>query len=226
GPPVTAITLGLANPRDLVFGGGPTPTPEPELMIRIYSDDAYPFSSASNAELLAESGSELPAWVDAEEDVEFYCRVSGIADLNAALINCKRRYFLRDGTETRAPGGYVEYVLGCWLLATRFLQAVNRAVSEHGAPAGCRLIAGTVDLNANFITVIGTDRPAAKARTSSPAAEPGFAVLTAKPYVPREDPTAEAPTATLRQRLVAPQSAAEGGAKRGFLARLFRRRPG
>ncbi|MEO9131036.1 MAG: hypothetical protein ABI240_07495 [Sphingomonas sp.] len=221
GPPITAITLGLANPRDLVFGA--PQNPEPDLMIRIYSDEAFPFSRARNADLLAESRSELPAWIDAEEDVEFYCKVSGIAELNAALINCKHRYFLRDGTQSRAPGGYVEYVLGCWLLATRFLQSVTQAASEHGVPDACRLIVGTVELNADYIAVIGADQPAAAAPTNAPPAETGFAVLTAKPYVPREDPTAEAPTATLRQRINAPEAAAGRQPKPGFLARLLGR---
>jgi len=219
GPAITAITVGLTNQRDLVFEAGPSP--EPELMIRIYSDEAFPFSGTRKADLLAESQQELPAWIDAEEDVEFYCKVSGIAQLNAALINCKRRYFLREGHESRAPGAYVEYVLGCWLLATRFLQAVNRAVTEHGAPDACRLIAGTVGMNADFISVIGPEPTAAAVRKHAPAAEPAFAVLTAKPYVPREDPTAEPPPSTFRQRVVAPVP--EEKPQGGFLARLFGR---
>jgi len=221
GPPVTAITVGLTNQRDLVFEAGPSP--EPELMIRIYSDEAFPFSGTRKADLLAESQQELPAWIDAEEDVEFYCKVSGIAELNAALINCKRRYFLREGHESRAPGAYVEYVLGCWLLATRFLQAVNQAVADHGAPDACRLIVGTVGMNADFISVIGPEPTAAAVRKAAPAAEPAFAVLTAKPYVPREDPTAEPPPSTFRQRIVAPVPAPEDKAEGGFLARLFGR---
>jgi hypothetical protein len=226
GPPVTAITLGLTNPPDLVFEAGATH--EPELLLGLYSDEAFAFGRASNAELLAECEKELPAWVGAEEDVEFYCTLSGLAELNTALINCKHRRFLRDGrdgVEGRAPGGYVEFKLGSWLLATRFLQAAERAVAEHGLPAACRLIAGAIEVNADFITVLGAERPAAPTSTrSAPVSEPAFATLTVKPWVPRDDPTVDdlASGPTLRQRISAaePTPAAQ---PRGFLGRMFGR---
>jgi hypothetical protein len=225
GPAITAITVGLTNPPDLVFEPGQTN--EPDLLIGLYSDEAYPFSRPTKAELLAECAKELPAWVGAEEDVEFYCKVSGLAELNTALIHCKHRRFLRDGrdgVEGRAPGGYVEFVLASWLLATRFLQATERAVSDNALPVGCRLIAGTVDINADFVAVLGPERPcAAESSVSHP--ESGFAPLTIKPWVPREDPTAAAPaiSQTLRQRLAPVESETPIEPQRGFLARLFGR---
>ncbi|MFL6851037.1 MAG: hypothetical protein ACJ8EH_09305, partial [Sphingomicrobium sp.] len=55
--------------------------------------------------------------------------------------------------------------------------------------------------------------------------EPAFAPLTVKPWVPREDPTADAPASgpTIRQRinLVEPEVPAKPGT--GFLAKLFSR---
>ena len=225
GPPITAITLGLTNPPDLVFELGQTH--EPDLLLGLYSNEAFPFSSANKTDLLAECAKEFPAWMGAEEDVEFYCTLSGLAELNTALINCKHRYFLRDGrdgVEGRAPGGYVEYVLASWLLATRFLQAVEKAVAEHGLPTGCRLIAGTVEVNADFVTVLGTAQALA-AKPVAPGAEPAFAMLTVKPWVPREDPTADplASGATLRQRIrpIDPEVAEHQPG--GFLSRLFGR---
>ncbi|NUR12371.1 MAG: hypothetical protein HOQ20_11095 [Bradyrhizobium sp.] len=227
GPPVTAITLGLTNPPDLVFEAGKTHAPE--LLLGLLSDESFAFSRATNADLLAECGKEIPAWAGAEEDVEFYCTLSGLAELNTALINCKHRRFLRDGrdgVEGRAPGGYVEYVVGSWLLATRFLQAAERAVAEHGLPDGCRLIAGAVEVNADFITVLGEDQPAAATseRSATPA-EPAFAPLTMKPWVPREEPTDTAPAngPTLRQRITAAEPVQAEQPKRGFMARLFGR---
>jgi hypothetical protein len=227
GPSITAITLGLTNPPDLVFEAGRTH--EPDLLIGLYSDEAFPFSRTGKADLLAECGKEFPAWAGAEEDVEFYCRGSGLAELNTALINCKHRRFLRDGrdgVEGRAPGGYVEFVLGSWLLATRFLQATERAVADHGLPAGCRLIAGAVDVNADFVTVLGDDQSAVSASSHcAVSAEPAFAPLTMKPWVPREDPTVDASAngPTLRQRLTPVEPAPTPPAPRGFLARLFGR---
>lgn len=226
GPRITCITVGLTNPPDLVFEAGQTH--EPDLLLSLYSDEAFRFSRANEADLLAECAKELPAWTEAEEDVEFYCTLSGLAELNTALINCKHRRFLRDGrdgVEGRAPGGYVEYVLGSWLLATRFLQATERALSDSGLPAGCRLIAGAVDVNADFITVLGPAQPsAAPDEHSAPPQEPTFAPLTLKPWVPREDPTADASAngPTLRQRL-SPVEAAPAAPKQTLLARLFGR---
>lgn len=226
GPPITAITLGLTNPPDLVFEAGQTH--EPDLLLGLYSDEAFPFSRANEDELLAECAKELPGWVGAEEDVEFYCTISGLAELNTALINCKHRYFLRDGrdgVEGRAPGGYVEYALGCWLLATRFLQAVERAVADHGLPAGCRLLAGTVEVNADFVAILGIGGPSPARSAPAPAAEPAFAPLTVKPWVPREDLTADdlAKGSTLRQRLMPVEREPVPPPRRGFLGRLFGR---
>ncbi|GAA0299139.1 hypothetical protein GCM10009087_06220 [Sphingomonas oligophenolica] len=225
GPPITAITLGLTNQRDLVFEAGEAG--EPDLLLGLYSDDSFPFSDTSRADLLAECDKDLPAWVDAEEDVEFHLTFSGIAQLNTALINCKHRYFLRDGrdgVEGRAPGGYVEFILASWLLATRFLQAAQRAVSEECLPAGCRLIAGTIGINADFVAILGPEPTftAASAPRAAPA-QPGFATLSMKPWVPREDPTADPPATaqTLRQRINEPVAAAEP--RPGLLARLFAR---
>ena len=227
GPPVTAITLGLTNPPDLVFEAGRSQ--EPHLLLGLFSDETFPFSRASKADLLAECGKELPAWAGADEDVEFYCTVSGLAELNTALIHCKHRRFLRDGrdgVEGRAPGGYVEFVLGSWLLATRFLQATEQAVSDHGLPAGCRLLAGTVDVNADFISVLGPDQSSPPMSAPSPSpTEPSFAPLTFKPWVPREDPTADGSTSgpTLRQRLTPVEPVPAAQPRRGILARLFGR---
>jgi hypothetical protein len=221
GPPVTAITLGLTNPPDLVFEPGGTH--QPDLLLGLYSDEAFPFSRASKADLLAECGKECPAWVGGEEDVEFYCTISGLDALNTALIHCKHRRFLRDGrdgVEGRAPGGYVEYVLGSWLLATRFLQAVERATAD----ASFRLIVGTVDVNADFVTVLGPDAPARPVIAAAPA-EPAFAPLTFTPWVPKEDPTADALASgpTLRQRIKSVEPEPVEQPRPGFLARLFGR---
>lgn len=227
GPPITAITLGLTNSPDLVFEAGRTH--DPELLLGLYSDEGFPFSRSSKAEVLLECGKDLPAWSGAEEDVEFYCTISGLAELNTALIQCKHRRFLRDGrdgVEGRAPGGYVEFVLGCWLLATRFLQATERAISDFGLPAGCRLIAGTLEVNADFISLVAPSGFPGRAPTSAaPGAEPAFAALTMKPWLPREDPTADARTngPTLRQRLKPAEPEPAAPAERSFFARLFAR---
>jgi len=226
GPAITGITLGLTNPPDLVFDQGQTH--EPDLLLGLYSDEAFLFSRASSSDVLAECGMDMPAWSGAEEDVEFYCTVAGLADLNTALINCKHRRFLRDGrdgVQGRAPGGYVEFVLGSWLLVTRFLQAAQRAVAEHGLPAGCRLIVGSIDVNADFVTLLGAEPKQAADRRRAASSEPAFAPLTIKPWVPREDLDAQAPDTgpTLRQRLAPVEHEPVEEHRRGFLSNLLTR---
>jgi hypothetical protein len=228
GPPVTAITLGLTNPPDLVFEPGKTV--EPDLLLGLYSDEAFPFSRASKADLLAECARELPVWVGAEEDIEFHCATTGLAELNTALIHCKHRHFLRDGrdgVEGRAPGGYVEFLLANWLLATRFLQAAERAISDEVLPTDLRLIVGTVEVNSDFVTVLGSDHPSTLLLTpSNVPVQPVTATLTVKPWVRREDSDAKNPASgsTLRQRLLPAAQELEEQPRLGFLARLFGRR--
>ena len=242
GPPVTAITLGLTNAPDLVFDAGQAH--EPELLLGLYSDEAYPFSTVAADALLDECSTDLPAWVGKEEDVEFYCASAGLGELNAALVGHKHRHFLRDGrdgVEGRAPGGYVEYVLGCWLRSTLFLQAVQRAARQ--LPAGCRLVAGAVAMSADFVTLVEQRKPPAATRKKAvKPSEPQFATLTIKPWVPREEEVADASPASgasLRQRVLQGEAesvrpataesvpAAAPAPKPGWLARLFRfgRRP-
>lgn len=206
GPAITALTVGMTNEPDLVFEAGAMH--EPTVLFGLYSDDGYDFSAATPEELLAECGEETPGWTDQEEDVEFYTEIVGLAELNTALIQCKHRYFLHDGRDDgvsgRAPGGYVEYILGCWLRAIRFVQAVERAIEEHGLPDGARVIAGAVEINTDFATVIEPTRRGKKGKGGKAIAAPApVAVLSVKPWVPRPDPTIDEPAsgATFRQRI-------------------------
>jgi hypothetical protein len=229
GPPVTAITIGITNPPDLVFEAGVEH--RPDLLINLYSDEAFEFTRRTKAELLAECESDMPPWIGGEEDVEFYCTISGLDALNTALIQCKHRHFLRDGRDGvagRAPGGYVEYQLASWFMATLFREAVERAITDHGLPQGCRPIAGSVDMNADFACVLGSDQAFAPKRESTArTGEAAYASLTLKPWVPRDDPEAQPAATTLRQRIQSvepepePQPEAESAPRPGLFARLF-----
>lgn len=243
GPAITAITVGLTNEPDLVFDGGAEH--EPTLVIALYSDDSFPFSTAASQRLLDECLSDHPAFAGAEEDVEFYSVLTGLAPLNTALIQSKHRYFLRDGcdgVEGRAPGGYCEYVLGTWLRALRFCQALERAADDHGLPDGARLVAGTFGLHTDFACLMREGEAVTPAQAAAEIAP--VATLTMKRWEPRHDPLADlnAPVSgssgsALRKRVateIAPEpkpkivATPEPMAEQpepgpGFLARLFRR---
>jgi hypothetical protein len=225
GPPITAITVGITNPADLVFEPGVDH--QPDLLINLYSDEAFAFTQRTRAEILAECESDMPPWIGAEEDVEFYCTVAGLDDLNTALVHCKHRHFLRDGrdgVEGRAPGGYVEFQLASWFMATLFLQSVERAIAMHGLPESCRPIVGSVDMNADFVCVLGSDRAHAPRREPATATtEAAYAALTVKPWVPRQDVDALPTATTFRQRVQSAEAEPEAAPRPGFVARLFGR---
>ncbi|MCJ8191078.1 hypothetical protein [Sphingomicrobium aestuariivivum] len=216
GPPISAITAGLGNEPDLVFDL--TKEHEPTLIFALYSDDMFDFSALSDEQLLDQCMSECPGWVGHEEDVEFYVNIEGLAPLNTALIQCKHIHFLRDGrdgVEGRAPGGYVEYQLGCWLRATRFLQAIDAKVKKVGLPKGVRLITGLIGMNADLATLLGQRKaPAAPSMLAQKGGAKGssedqFATLTMKKWVPKHDPLADMESgSSLRQRIAASEEEA------------------
>ncbi len=202
GPPITCITAGLANDPDLVFAPGADH--EPDLMFNLYSDDEFDFTAQDDAALLAACEDECPGWIGHEEDVEFYVGIEGLAALNSALVQCRHRNYLRDGhedVEGRAPGGYVEYVLACWLRCTRFLQAIARAIDAHGLPEGVRLVVGTVGLNTDLATLLGTRAGPAPREAAGPA----MASLTLgnweRGQALEEEPPAAPSGSSLRQRI-------------------------
>jgi hypothetical protein len=246
GPAITAIVAGLTNEPDLVFKGDATH--DPTLVLALYSDDHFLFSTAPRDQLLGECLKEAPAFAGNDEDVEFYAVLKGLAPLNTLLIQSKHRFFLRDGrdgVEGRAPGGYCEYVLGTWVRALRFLQALDRVVEAHGLPHGARLIAGTSALHTNFACLLRESERHAVADEAedSGASIAMLATLAAPRSSPRHDPLAdlhaiaeEGSGASLRKRLAGggdvagapspaplpPTSAARKG-WRAFVARLLGR---
>ncbi|MBW0144030.1 hypothetical protein [Sphingomicrobium clamense] len=202
GPAVTCITAGLFNAPDLVFGKGQEY--EPDLLFNLYSDDEYQFLDRDNDALLAECGEDNPGWVGHEEDVEFYVTVAGLAPLNTCLIQCRHRIYDRgapDALTDRAPGGYVEYVLACWLRTTRFLQAMAREIETLGLPEGARLIVGAFGLDADLAAVIGE-----RTERSAPAKSnnDGLATLTITNWergAASEEEEEQSTGSSLRQRL-------------------------
>lgn len=233
GPPITAITVGLTNEPDLVFSAGDEH--EPVLVLALYSDDSFPFSTAPADRIIAECLSNNPAFAGEEEDVEFYATLTGLAPLNSALIQSMHRYYLRGTDDDRAPGGYVEYVMGTWVRALRFLQALDRAATTHGLPGGARLVAGTFGLDTDFAALL--DRGPVVSLDKASSAPAPVASLTMKKWEPKPDPLADmyesAGTTSIRQKVAeaeaipAPEPVAapdDETPRPGFFARLFRHR--
>src|SRR5690606_28788585 len=112
GEPVSGVTLAIANELDLAFEKGRLH--DPYVMLGLYTDEAFAFSAAAPAALLAECEAEQgPAWAGHDEDIELYLAIEGLAPLNTALLFHKQRHFFRDEAAPQAPLRYVEYVVGC-----------------------------------------------------------------------------------------------------------------
>lgn len=244
GPAISCITAGLGNAPGLVFAAGQTH--EPELLFNLYSDDEFAFSGHSDAELLAACEEDCPGWIGHEEDVEFYCAVEGLAELNTALIQCRHRIYDRADSNAltdRAPGGHVEYRLACWWRTTLFLQAIAREIREHGLPEGCRLIVGTFGMDADVATVLGERKASAALPSASRPAHAAPATMASLTMGNWErgnfEVEAEPSTgATLRQKVATPaaepsptpapeaapaEAVEEKPGSRSFFARLFGR---
>lgn len=221
GENVTGIAIGLANEPDLAFEKGLLHTPY--LTLGLYTDSGFAWSAATREDILAQCASGDPAWGGHEEDVEVYMTIEGLDPINTALIHHKNRFFLRDGKPDKAPEGYVEYVLACWLRALRFHQAIAAELAEYGLPGNIPVVSGTIDMMPDVVAV---HYPEKTVEAAAPAVQLGSLIKTT--VTKRVVELEEAPTATtIRQRIAAANDQAEEApgaeAKKGFFARMFGR---
>jgi hypothetical protein len=221
GESVTGIAIGLANDPDLAFEKGLLHSPY--LTLGIYTDSGFGWSTATREDILAQCASGEPQWGGHEEDVEVYMNIEGLDAINTALIHHKNRFFLRDGKPDRAPEGYVEYILACWLRALRFHQAIAAELAEHGLPGNIPVVSGTIDMVPDVVAV---HYPEKTVECAAPAVKLGSLIATT---VPKRTVVLEeaAPPATIRQRIAAANDQAEEAPaaeeKKGFFARMFGR---
>lgn len=221
GESVTGIAIGLANDPDLAFEKGLLHSPY--LTLGIYTDSGFAWSTATREDILAQCASGEPQWGGHEEDVEVYMNIEGLDAINTALIHHKNRFFLRDGKPDRAPEGYVEYILACWLRALRFHQAIAAELAEHGLPGNIPVVSGTIDMVPDVVAV---HYPEKTVECAAPAVKLGSLITTT---VPKRTVVLEeaAPPATIRQRIAAANDQAEEAPaaeeKKGFFARMFGR---
>jgi hypothetical protein len=223
GDPVTGVTLAIANALDLAFEKGRLH--EPYVTIGLHTDEAYAFSTATAADLLAECRAPAgAAWAGREEDIELYLEAEGFGPLNTALLFHKQRHFFRDDNPASAPLRYVDYVIGCWWRALRFQQAVAAEYARLGLPGAIPVVAGMIEMRPELASVHMAGAPTAPLAPRAEAAE--MAEISAadfiqrKPFEEEREPTG----AALRRRFAeSGPEAIEAPAKKGFLHRLFNR---
>ena len=222
GEPVSGVTLAIANEADRAFEKGQLH--HPYMMLGLYTDEPFDFSSATEQELLEQTRAEEgPAWAGYDEDIEVYLDLEGIDRLNTALLHHKQRHFFRDGKPAEAPLRYVEYVLGCWWRTLLFHQAVASECAIHGLPGGIPVVAGTVEMRPEIVTVHGIG-----ARTVEKARE--VEVKPAPPIIAADfiqvrsiEEEVELSGADLRRKVLETGQEDEVEPRRGFMARFFGR---
>ncbi len=152
GAPITGATVGMGNERDRAFEKGKLH--RPFMMLGLYTDEAWNWSSAAAQDALEQCRTECPAWAGQDEDIEAFLEIEGLDELNTALIHHKQRHFLREPDEAApAPLRYVEYVLGCWWRALRFHQAVAVQLDRHALGATIPVISGLIDMRPEVVSV-------------------------------------------------------------------------
>lgn len=151
GDPITGATVAMGNESDLAFEKGQLH--RPYMMLGLYTDEAWGWTSASAEDALEQCRDESPAWAGADEDLEAFLEIEGLDELNTALIHHKQRHFIREDDSTAAPLRYVEFVLGCWWRALRFHQAVAVQLDRHGLGATIPVISGMIDMRPEVVSV-------------------------------------------------------------------------
>lgn len=172
--PITGLTVAIGNDGDLAFEKGRLHAPF--MMLGLYTDEAFAWSSADRETLLAECASEAPAWAGSDEDLEAFLEISGLDALNTALIHSKQRHFIREGGEGHAPLRYVEHVVGCWWRALCFHGAVAMAEADHPLPGGVTIVSGMVDMRPDAVCVHLPERACVPVAVPEPARAPVLAI--------------------------------------------------
>ncbi len=228
GEPVTGVTIAIANESDRAFEKGQMH--RPYVVLGIYTDEAFAFSSAVHWQLLDECHAELPAWAGREEDLEIHMDIDGLDTLNTRLVHHKQRHFFREGEVAAAPLRYVEFVLGCWWRALRWHQAVATECAIHGLPRAIPVIAGMVDLRPEAVAIHDTGRgvlrlvPTARMGDAGSMAESFGESFIQRKMIEDEQDKAAPTVAELRRRVLDEGDVLEKPQRSGLWARIFGRR--
>lgn len=229
GGAITGATVALGNESDLAFEKGALH--RPYMMLGLYTDAAWNWSSAESAAALAECRSESPAWAGGDEDIEAFIEIEGLDALNTVLVHHKQRHFIREEADGPAPLRYVEFVLGCWWRALRFHQAVAVELDRHGLGAAIPVISGLIDMRPEVVSVHWPVEHAVPAGgdADAPQANPELPTLARFNLIQRgrlavDDDAYEPVGITLRRRFLgegqaAPEVEAPAGMMRRFLGR-------
>lgn len=231
GDPITAVTIAIANEADRAFEKGQVH--RPYVLLGLYTDEAYPFSTTVHWELLDECHVDVPGWAGREEDVEVHMDIEGLDALNTLLVHHKQRHYFRENGDAPAPLRYVEFVLASWWRALRWHQAVATECRLHGLTRAIPVIAGMVDMRPEAVAIhasgIGKNGSLCSGDDADPA--PGTASAMAESFgegfIQRkavEEEKAPPTGSDIRRRAIEDAEVLERPERIGLWARIFGRR--
>ena len=129
--PISAIGVALADARTL---GGPGPSGgrlQPFIKTFYFSDDAYPFTEATRADLLEGYSREGFGWQGDYQATDATLSIKGIDDLYGAIVELEDRLFdSADPPEDAIRAGSI----GACYLAALIHQALRETIRKNGLP--------------------------------------------------------------------------------------------
>lgn len=166
GEDVTAISFDLSLPHAEAWWADDegNPMAEPRIEARYYTDEAFAFSTASHADLVAAYDAEGAPWhgrhyPDGDGDA---LQITGLADLNGPLVDLGESI---TAGKVKDEDSLVAHVLGSCLIAVLIHQAVREAALRGGLPRTMAILAGRGDAFPHF------DAPVIAARSDIPAGD-------------------------------------------------------
>ncbi len=144
---VSAVGLNLSNYHDT--DADDWWDKEPAVEVTAYTDEHFPFSTATLQEMLAASATYAAPWTGAGlgQD-EVHPRVSGLRGVNGALL----RHQEERGRTFETDDDLAAY-LGWWWQHLRFRQAVAGHLDAHGLALTVPVLAGSHDVGPWLVTV-------------------------------------------------------------------------
>jgi hypothetical protein len=147
GDEITAVGLDLSNYHDA--RGDDWWDKEPAVEVVGYLDSAFPFSTATTAELLAASVSYSAPWTGRMSgDIGMPLFITGLQRLNGAVLRHHD-----DDTPGADPREDAAAHLGAWWQKLRFRQAVARHLESRGMALLVPVLVGSHDVGPWLVTV-------------------------------------------------------------------------
>jgi len=130
GKACTALQIDMSNHVNSSDGG-------PSIEVSFYSDDAFPFSTATREQILASNEEYCPPWTGGFAEIENPLEMTGLGRLNSIL----ERQLWREHPGT--PEGKAAFTLAEWFRTLRFQQAIRRELHTRGLVRAVPVLVGS-----------------------------------------------------------------------------------